>query len=485
MMHNHKKRNLLLIFLLGRLGFIFFDGIFNKEKVAENVVYYKNMGIEYQQHAAAPKEEEQHQEDMNLIEKKIEFQKKNLQDIKTLEYLYQQEKSPTILKQIIKKQAQNYNFNDARTNIEILKDQGESVDIHLFLYIYINSNNIKITEKESIKNLLPLLDSAVQKNLISDQDYIFYAWLIEIRNKNYAKALEKREQIEKPEYQSIIVSFQKAIKSYNPSKAIPWYYQDGLVALAALKNGYFTVARKIALETILEDENYILPYQILSYAHFLTNNRDVAIEYFLKLADFDKKNTETYQFLIGVAYYRKNDFTSSILYLAQNKSTKNQTDTLRYLIINYLEIDEYEKAIHSWQKLLGQDDIKNTDFFYYFYQVFYKGYFSQNTSIYESNQQLAGLFIEECTKKLGVDNDVCIYGRIGNELIKNDISQVSEVELITLSETYNQSYLYHILGDITKKQGKINDAKKWYAKALASSHDPKEKDFITQKLSTF
>jgi tetratricopeptide (TPR) repeat protein len=151
---------------------------------------------------------------------------------------------------------------------------------------------------------------------------------------------------------------------------------------------------------MLQDESYILPYQILSYAHFLTNNRDTAIEYFLKLANFDKKNTEMYQFLVGVSYYRKNDFTSSILYLAQNKSPKYQTDTLRYLIINYLEIDEYTKAIESWQKILGQTDIKNSDFFLYFYNSFYKGYFSQNRKIYETNEQLATLFIQECEKKL-------------------------------------------------------------------------------------
>ncbi|HCY20348.1 TPA: hypothetical protein DIC40_00450 [Patescibacteria group bacterium] len=185
-----------------------------------------------------------------------------------------------------------------------------------------------------------------------------------------------------------------------------------MVALAALKNGYFTIARKISLETILQDDNYILPYQILSYAHFLTNNRDTAIEYFLKLANFDKKNTETYQFLVGVSYYRKSDFTSSILYLAQNKSGKYQTDTLRYLIVNYLEIKEYQKAIESWQKLLGQTDIKNSDFFHYFYNVFYKGYFSQNKTLYETNEQLPILYIQECEKKLGIDDDVCIYGRI-------------------------------------------------------------------------
>lgn len=486
-MHNKRKRNLLLLFLIGRLGFIFFDGIFNKGKVAENIVYFKNIWVEYkqEQHSAAEEEPVEKNNIDTEITKKIQNQKNNIQDIKTLEYIYNQDKSPEILKEIIKKEAQNYNFNEARNNIQKLENEWESVDIHLFLYIYLNSNNLNITQKDSIKKLPALLDIAVQNNLIWNQDYLFYAGLIEIRNKNYTKALEQRQQVKVPEYQQIISSFQKAIKSYDWSKAIPTYYQDGLVSLAALKNWYFNIARKIALETIFQDENYILPYQILSYAHFLTNNRDTAIEYFLKLADFDKKNTDTYQFLIWVSYYRKNDFTSSVLYLAQNKSDKYKTDTLRYLIVNYLEIDEYSKTIESWQKLLWQNDIKNSDFLLYFYNVFYKGYFSQNTSLYQSNKQLSTLYIQECEKILGIDDDVCVYGRIGSEIINNELSPSNEVELISLSEAYNQSYLYHILGDFYNKKNLKEDAKKWYAKTISSSQDAKEIDFVQKKIINF
>ncbi len=478
---NNKKKTLLLVFLISRLGFIFFDGVFNKEKTAENIVYFKNMGVTYKetkQHNAAPKE---NKEISDNIAEKIQKQKNYAQDIKTLQYIYEQEKSPEIIKEIIKKHAQNYNFNEARKNIEILQKNSVSIDKDLFFYIYLNSNNINVTHKESIKNILPILDEAVQNWSIWKDTYLFYWWLVEIRNRNYNKALEQWKQVTKEEYLPIIVSFQKAIKSYNPSKAIPWYYQDGLVALAALKNGYFTIARKIALDTILQDENYILPYQVLSYAHFLTNNRDTAIEYFLKLANFDKKNTETYQFLIGVSYYRKKDYTSSILYLSQNKSEKNKTDTLRYLLVNYLEIDENEKAITSWQKLLGQSDIKNSDFFFYFYHTFYKSYFSQNFDIYKQNQQLSNLFIQECEKKLWIDNDVCIYWRIWAEVVNNTLSPSNKAELITLSQTYNQSYLYHILWDMTKG----DEAKERYAKTIWTSKDSREIEFVQKKLLTF
>lgn len=486
-MHNHKKRNLLLIFLIGRLGFIFFDAIFNKDNLAENIVYFKNIWIEYEQqnHNSAPKTEYTNKNIDQEINNKIQKQSNNIKDIKTLEYIYNQDKNPEILKEIIKKQAQNYNFNEARKNIKELERNWWLVDIHLLLYVFLNSNNLNITEKESIKKLLPLLDMAVQNNMIWSQDYLFYIWLIELRNKNYTKAIEQRKQVKTPQYLPIISSFQKAIKGYDEAKAIPGYYQDWLVSLAALKNWYFNIARKIALETILKDENYILPYQVLSYAHFLTNNRDTAIEYFLKLANFDKKNQKTYHFLIWTSYYRKNDFTSSILYLSQNKSEKYKTDTLRYLIINYLEIDEEKKAIQSWQKLLWQSDIKNSDFFMYFYHTFYKWYFSQNSKIYQQNPQLSTIFLEECIKKLSIDDDVCIYWKIWSEIIKNQLSPANKVELISLSQTYNQSYLYHILWDFSAKENLKEEAKKRYAKTISSSQDKKEIDFVQKKLTTF
>jgi hypothetical protein len=71
-----------------------------------------------------------------------------------------------------------------------------------------------------------------------------------------------------------------------------------LVALAALKNGYFNIARKVAITAINKNDKYILPYQILAYSHFLSNNWETAIEYFFKLADFDPNNKDMYNFLI-------------------------------------------------------------------------------------------------------------------------------------------------------------------------------------------
>ena len=86
----------------------------------------------------------------------------------------------------------------------------------------------------------------------------------------------------------------------------------------------------------MKDDQYILPYQILAYANFLSNNFDVSAEYFLKLADFDAGNKENYLFLVGISYYRLGDYDQSVLYLNQVKDLSLLTDVYRYELLSYL-----------------------------------------------------------------------------------------------------------------------------------------------------
>jgi len=65
-----------------------------------------------------------------------------------------------------------------------------------------------------------------------------------------------------------------------------------------MKNGYFSIAKKIALNALDQNDKYSLPYQVLAYTNFLTNNTEVAADYFLKLAEFDQANKDSYKFFI-------------------------------------------------------------------------------------------------------------------------------------------------------------------------------------------
>ena len=86
----------------------------------------------------------------------------------------------------------------------------------------------------------------------------------------------------------------------------------------------------------MKDEKYILPYQILAYANFLSNTFDVSAEYFLKLADFDVANKENYLFLVGISYYRLGEYDQAVLYLNQVTSPSFLTDVYRYELLSYL-----------------------------------------------------------------------------------------------------------------------------------------------------
>ena len=84
---------------------------------------------------------------------------------------------------------------------------------------------------------------------------------------------------------------------------MPDYYFDTLVSLELFNQWFFQPAKVLALSSLTKNSGYILPYQILAYANFLTNSRDTSIEYLKKLVDLDPNNAEKYQFLMWVAYY--------------------------------------------------------------------------------------------------------------------------------------------------------------------------------------
>jgi len=65
-----------------------------------------------------------------------------------------------------------------------------------------------------------------------------------------------------------------------------------------MKNGYFSLANKLALSAVMANSEYILPHQILAYSSFLTHNRDRSIENFYDLLELDEDNQDKYNFYI-------------------------------------------------------------------------------------------------------------------------------------------------------------------------------------------
>lgn len=119
---------------------------------------------------------------------------------------------------------------------------------------------------------------------------------------------------------------------------MPLYYFDALVGVELFNQGFFQAAKVLALHVLTQNREYILPYQLLAYANFLTNSRDASIEYLNLLLSLDSSSVEKYDFLIGVAYYRNGEYERSVLKLSQVKDVSYRLDVDRYLVLNYLKL---------------------------------------------------------------------------------------------------------------------------------------------------
>lgn len=264
---------------------------------------------------------------------------------------------------------------------------------------------------------------------------------------------------------------------------MPDYYFDTLVALELFNQWFFQPAKVLALYALQKDSNYILPYQILAYSNFLTNSRDTSIEYLKKLVDLDPNNAEKYQFLMWVAYYRNEKYEQSVIMLSLVKSEKLRLDSERYLIRDYLLLNQNNKLIATRNKLLWYDNLVASDFYTYFYEAFFRPYSEWSLyNIYAIDTELADKMIRLCAIRLPKEeNVVCNYGNIGKNVALWKFDWL-EQSLLQLSTEFPQGYLYHALGEYYLQHDDLEKAKIYLLKAISLTDRGIEKKQIKELL---
>jgi len=408
------------------------------------------------------------------------------EDIDILENLYKKNPNKEILKTLINRLANDYQFDKSNEYIQIQKEADpKNIDANLHIMVLLNSHDISITDPESIQKVIWVIQDYKTLWSISFDDYNFYQWIVYIRYGKYTNAQKSFENIVSEKYLNFIQKFNKILSSPD-NKNMPGYYQDGQISLHMMKNGYLVIAKKVALDVLTKNDQYILPYQVLAYSNFLMNNRETASQYFLKLSQFDESNQMIYKFLIWICYYQLQDYEQSVLYLSQVQDNNLQTDTYRYLLLNYLAWDDQTNQIRMWQRILWETQLSESDFYNFFYNIFYKPFqIWQPFSLYKDNSQLATMYINKCQQTFSwSSNDVCIYGQIWLYLVNQDLLPIKN-QLLNLSQKYSQSYLFQILWDIYYQENSLNEAKKYYSKALAISNEINEQTIIQNKLMKF
>lgn len=522
-MHNKENLLILLVILFSRTTFLFGDAIFSAKSlsikespktiafVENNLQSSNNVWNDDLIHNSADDTSNQISADDTLNQSsniwlqdledhydKVEAQNndkwleqndldlKDLPDsfdsISILENIYKKNNSSDVLKVLIDKLLSDYQFSKAKSyisNIDILNDT--IIDAKSYIYTYINT--ISVTDPNSMSKFMSFIDQIKYKALISSDDYLLYQALSKLWNKDYDWANLLLKQIKSPIYNNFVIQIDDSINKFNTQKWVPTYYKDSLMALVAMKNGYFSLANKLSVDSILQNREYILPYQILAYSNFLTNNREKAIESFYELNSLDIENQDKYNFHIWVSYYRLWNYQKSILTLSQLANTSEyKLDSYRYLLLNYQKLEDEEKMIQLWQKILWQNNLKESDFKTFYDIVFYRPFSTDSKyTIYNKYRQISYDYISMCYEKFGQKNDTCLYWEVWLD-VANESRQDVENSLVYLSENYPQASIFQALWDYYKYQKLDDKSKTYYLKAISLSNDISQKNSIEQSL---
>ena len=413
-------------------------------------------------------------------------QQRTLEELHLLESVYKKNKDIHVLATLIQWLATNYQFTDAYTYAqELMKQPGyeKQLDVKTLLYVFLHSDEISLESSTSIQTVLsPLLQQWRGEGLLTQDDVTFYQWLFALWNKDYSGASASFQTLRTPSYLSVVQAYQQALSEATQQIWAPVYYKDALVSLAFLKHGYFAIAKRLALSVLSQNTSYILPYQVLAYANFLSTHREAAAQYFLTLIDLDHTHASEYTFLVGVSEYWMGNYDQSLLYLNQVQDTPVMTDVYRYQLLSSLALQDTDGALRIWQKLLWQSDIADWDFQFFFENFFFFPYRSgQPFTLYTQNTQLSTMYTQSCAQHFSGQQDVCLYGDIAQWLVQQNWTWLAR-PLLYLSTRYHQSYLYHVLGDYYVINKQYSQAKEAYSRALTLCDDANEEILLQNKL---
>ena len=413
-------------------------------------------------------------------------------DVKTLESgndeflqkVFQETRDTNVMNLVVETYLNEYQFIKAKRFVDNLPQMYRD-ELKPSLNLRLSFNSFSLSSKTANETLMSLIQTYQSKNMISSEDRNRYLWILSLMDRDYDKFFEIANNFTSENHKSFADKIQWYMTKTSAQMWMPKYYFDTLVALELFNQWFFQPAKVLALSSLQQNSKYILPYQILAYANFLTNSWDTSIEYLKKLVDLDPNNAEKYRFLMGIAYYWNEKYEQSVVMLSMIKDDKLRLDTQRYLINNYIQLNQKNKLILSWNKLLWYENLVSSDFYTYFYETFFHPYSEWNQyEIYAFDTELADKMIRVCTIKLPLEEKVvCRYGNIGKNIALWKFEWL-EQSLLDLTSEYPQWYLYHALGEYYIKQWDLNKAKAYLIKAVSMTQKRVEINQIKKLLQS-
>ena len=397
----------------------------------------------------------------------IDFNTLESENDEFLQEIFRKTKNTDIMNLIVETYLSEYQFVKAKNFIESISEPYID-DLNPLLNLQVAFNSFALTSNTIDSVLTSLVENYKLKNQISEEDRLRYLWVISLIQKDYDHFFELSNNFTSDKHKNFTAKLQGYKDQIAKQMWMPDYYFDTLVSLELFNQWFFQPAKILALSSLRQNSSYILPYQVLAYANFLTNSRDTSIEYMKKLVDLDPNNAEKYRFLMWIAYYRDKKYEQSVVMLSSVKHTKLRLDSDRYLIRNYILLDQKNKLISMRNKILWYDGLVASDFYTYFYESFYHPYSEwKQYQIYAFDTELANKMIRVCSMKLQEDEKaVCNYWMIGKNIALWQFEWLEE-SLLNLARQYPQWYLYQALGEYYIQQGDLDKAKRFLLRAIS------------------
>ena len=419
----------------------------------------------------------------NLLEnEEIDIDTLESESDEILQKVFEQTRDTEVMNLIVETYLNEYQFVNAKRFIENLPDIYRD-ELKPSLNLRVAFNSFSLSSKDVWENLTILVQDYTSKNIISDDDKNRYLWVIALIDRKYDKFFEIAAWFTSEKNKAFASKIQWYKDQIGKQMWMPEYYFDTLVSLELFNQGLFQPAKVLALYSLQKNTNYILPYQVLAYANFLTNSRDTSTEYLKKLVDLDPNNAEKYRFLMWVAYYWDEKYEQSVVMLSMIKNDNLRLDTQRYLINDYIKLNQKSKMISSWNKLLWYENLVASDYYTYFYEAFYHPYAEwKQYQIYTSDTDLANKMLRSCSVTLqNEEKAVCVYGTIGRNIAMWQFDGLEQY-LLDLATKYPQWYLYQALWDYYIQQWDLEKAKAYLIKAISLTQKRSERSQIKKLL---
>ena len=380
--------------------------------------------------------------------------------------LYNRQKTPEVLRYIIQKAIDMYEFEFA---LQLLSEQ--TIDIALDVvwidtYIYLMFNQ-DILDYGRINRIKEVLQTMFNSGYITQTQLDHYNWLVALSRWDVENRYYFLEQVwDDKNFISRKNDTQEMIQKYNSFQDVPEYYLKALLGSMVYSRQYLRVAQKIWSDIIYQGNGYILTHQLVWYSSLLLKDYSQSMESLRRLLENDSSSRARYTYLLGIALYEQEDYAQAVFHFQSLSESEYWLDWQKYLFLIYQQIWDRDRLARLMSSIIKRWNLTNQEYLTFFDELFWNNWAETQNYIDKMNDDIDQL-MENCYTQVS-EKQICMYGKawLFYQLWQYDTAYTYLTSVV--NSVYNARVFSH-LGDISSRLWNEVLAKKRYVRALRLS----------------